>query len=762
MRSLHRLAFAATATALTTGAAILLMFVGAPTGEAVGEFCGLAFAAVLVSAYAIPRSGAKAGAMMPPPFVFTFAVLLLFGGDAAILVAVATAVTSAFVQWRLSHPIRRLVVNAATIIAMLVAAIVYQVLGDPKSSLGWSWRLVSIADAVVAYWIVTSASTDLFLAVLAKRPIDRAWPKSLLSGGPSYAIGAAIALGLVGTIDYRAWQVLVVAAFPLFWLYRAYSEHLNRHADDGRRREVIESLGEGMCVVDAGGRVILWNDALEQIARCPRDRALGSRLEDAVPALAHTGLRQALDDASASRSARTVVVTVPQGALGALGTSAASLSASGPRILDVKVLPVEDGLTLLWHDATDRARAEGALKRNEDRLALAAEGANDGWWEWDLRSQELYVSRRWRALVGLTGMSAGTVPPQEWTDRVHPEDIGPLKEAIKAHLAGTTDHLHHECRMRHEDGSYRRFLCHGLAARDADRRAVRIAGSLTDTTDAAVAQERLRSVELVDPLTGLRNRSVFVERVGRRLDDMKQRRARGWFAVLYLDLDRFKVVNDSLGHLVGDELLIGVSRRLESCLQPEDALARLGGDEFAILLDRLEEPEQPTLSRSAFRRRSARHFQWTAAKCSRPRASASRSVWPITEVPTTSCATPTRRCTTRKRAASRGTSCSTRSCTHARARVSKSRTTSAVQSKTTISKCTTSLSCCWRQVCASGSSPSCDGPITAKRSRPRYSCRSSRSWGSSSRWVRGCSRPRAARSRTGSGGFQPRGSTASR
>jgi diguanylate cyclase (GGDEF)-like protein len=85
---------------------------------------------------------------------------------------------------------------------------------------------------------------------------------------------------------------------------------------------------------------------------------------------------------------------------------------------------------------------------------------------------------------------------------------------------------------------------------------------------------------------------VFVERVGRRLDDMKQRRAGGWFAVLYLDLDRFKVVNDSLGHLAGDELLVVVSRRLESCLRADDALARLGGDEFAILLNHLDAHEQ--------------------------------------------------------------------------------------------------------------------------------------------------------------------------
>ena len=142
------------------------------------------------------------------------------------------------------------------------------------------------------------------------------------------------------------------------------------------------------------------------------------------------------------------------------------------------------------------------------------------------------------------------------------------------------------------------WRCSGCAgARD------RIAGSLTDTTEQAIAQERLRSVGFLDPLTGLCNRAVFVEGLGRRLEEFKQRRGSSSFAVLYLDLDRFKVVNDSLGHLVGDELLIAVSRRLESCLRQGDALARLGGDEFAILLNGLGDERRPTPSRSGSRTR---------------------------------------------------------------------------------------------------------------------------------------------------------------
>src|SRR5262249_28377342 len=135
------------------------------------------------------------------------------------------------------------------------------------------------------------------------------------------------------------------------------------------------------------------------------------------------------------------------------------------------------------------------------------------------------------------------------------------------------------------------FLCRGVAVWRGTR-ADRIAGSLTDTTEQAIAQERLRTVGFVDALTGLCNRAVFVERLGRQLEDCRNRRISRPFAVLYLDLDRFKIVNDSLGHLVGDELLVAASRRLESCLRQGDALARLGGDEFAILLNGLGDDSQ--------------------------------------------------------------------------------------------------------------------------------------------------------------------------
>ena len=245
---------------------------------------------------------------------------------------------------------------------------------------------------------------------------------------------------------------------------------------------------------------------------------------------------------------------------------------------------------MFWHDVTARTEAEEALRRSEERYALAASGSNDGLWDWDLVRKEIYFSPRWESMVGLSADAAyGRV--EDWFARIHPGDLASLHVALEAHMAGETAHFLHEHRIRHEDGTYRWMLCRGVAVRRADGRATRIAGSQTDITDRATAQEQLRHAALHDTLTALPNRALFMELLAQMLDRCR-RHPEHRFAVLFLDIDRFKVVNDSLGHLIGDELLRGISRRLEGCLRAGDVLARLGGDEFTILLSDLGHVDQ--------------------------------------------------------------------------------------------------------------------------------------------------------------------------
>jgi len=579
MRTLPRQSRVFVFAAIATGAGLLLGFAAWPQLHLTLEFSGLILAAILTSALALRHSTTDDRAPMPLSFVIDFTSLLLLGPDATMLVATAGTVTHGLTGSERSHPYRRMFLNAATVmVAIQAAGSAHLALGGTMGHFMWPWQGVPLAAAVVGCCVVKIASAEVIVPLCTREPVNRSWPKNVFRSCPNYVIGASGAVGLVEVIDHRMWEVLPVAAVPLYFVYRAYCAYMDRLEGEHRRREVIESLDQGMSVVDNNGLVTLWNDALERIMDCPRERALGRSLVSAVPVLAKTELPRAINAALTSRSPQT---------LAHLGLP----SADGARILQVKILPVVGGVTLLWHDVTERTRAEEALKRSEERFSLAAEGANDGMWEWDTRTQECYFSRRWKAMIGVTA-PGGTGRPEEWFERVHADDIAALKEALAAHLSGQTDHFQHEHRIRHEDGTYRRFLCRGVAVRGASRRLARIAGSLTDTTERAIAQERLRSDGFRDPLTALCNRAVFVEGLGRRLNDFKQRPGSGRFAALYLDLDRFKVVNDSLGHLVGDELLIAVSRRLEACLRDGDALARLGGDEFAILLNGLGDEQQ--------------------------------------------------------------------------------------------------------------------------------------------------------------------------
>ena len=242
--------------------------------------------------------------------------------------------------------------------------------------------------------------------------------------------------------------------------------------------------------------------------------------------------------------------------------------------------------------AIGRKQAEEELRESEERYALAVRGANDGLWDWRLASGQIYFSPRWKAMLGLFDEEVRE-DPEEWLGRIHPDDVLPVRSALAAHLEGRTPHFESEHRIRQQDGSYRWVQNRGIAVRDRTGRAYRMAGSQSDITTRKAAEERLQHNALHDALTGLPNRALFLDRLGLAIAHTR-RRADYMFAVFFLDLDRFKNINDSLGHSAGDALLVALAKRLELLLRPGDTVARLGGDEFAILLDDITGPTQAT------------------------------------------------------------------------------------------------------------------------------------------------------------------------
>lgn len=241
-----------------------------------------------------------------------------------------------------------------------------------------------------------------------------------------------------------------------------------------------------------------------------------------------------------------------------------------------------------------------SLRTSEERYGLLARAMNEGLWEWDPADGDLSYSERCAELLGLDPErhGAGGDMKQVWLDGVHPQDAPVFRTALRAVVDGTLPHAEIEYRFRSPGSTaYRWMLARAMPVTGVapGGRARTILGSLTDIDDRKQLEEELRHNAMYDAATGLPNRRMFLERltasVGRWVDDEVP------FAVVFLDLDRFKVVNDSLGHQVGDRLLREVSDRIRSVLRPQDTAARFGGDEFAVLLEDIDPEQVPRVAR---------------------------------------------------------------------------------------------------------------------------------------------------------------------
>jgi diguanylate cyclase (GGDEF)-like protein len=173
---------------------------------------------------------------------------------------------------------------------------------------------------------------------------------------------------------------------------------------------------------------------------------------------------------------------------------------------------------------------------------------------------------------------------------VHPYYLGDLRQALAAHLYGNTPQFECDYRIQHRDGTYRWALVRGAAERDERGQPIAIAGVQSDVSELVNTEARIINEALNDKLTGLPNRRAFMVRLERAVEKLRSNPGT-LFAVVFLDLDRFKIINDSMGHMVGDQLLASVAKRLSNCQRQGDLVARFGGDEFVALLDNLRDKE---------------------------------------------------------------------------------------------------------------------------------------------------------------------------
>ncbi len=413
-----------------------------------------------------------------------------------------------------------------------------------RSSRRLSWSALALATVLLALWRFSAARDTLAYDI----PID---------------FGTEILAS-------------VIALLIIIGMRTATLAHAALRRSESRHRTVLESAMDAIVVLDARCQIVYTNPAVEWMFGYRARELLGKPFTLLAP-----NPEAAFDRATPNGGRRDMRERV---------THVQGRHADG-RVLELELTfgeHEEDGRLLrtgILRDVTARQALQEQLKRSEERYLLAARGANDGLWDWNLKSGEVFFSQRWHAMLGLQEADA-CATPSGWFGRIHPQDCNRVRDQLLSHLDNRTDHFECEYRALHANGTYRWMLCRGLAVRDNKGTAERIVGSQTDITSRKDAEERLLHEALHDSLTGLPNRALLLERLGRCLARTRRRRAAPC-AVLFVDLDRFKNINDSLGHALGDKLLEAVARKLEACVRPTDTVARFGGDEFAILLEDL-------------------------------------------------------------------------------------------------------------------------------------------------------------------------------
>jgi diguanylate cyclase (GGDEF)-like protein/PAS domain S-box-containing protein len=364
---------------------------------------------------------------------------------------------------------------------------------------------------------------------------------------------------------------------------------------------VVENMRDAVIVLDQGNRIIDVNPAVSQAFDRNAKTLVGKTVKEVFPEYAdfienqnenNLTLKEVGFPSDNPRQYFTVQITQMRankaktlGKVVVLRDSTEQIAARESlqkNNLELETR-VEERTAELVQELEIRKQIESALRESEERYSLAIQGANDGLWDWNLRTNQVFYSPHWKSMVGYC---ENEIEPtiEAWFQLVLPEDIDLLQMEISRHLENLTPLFQFTHRLIRKDGNILWVLCRGLAKRGEDGVAYRMSGSLTDITQQKKDEEQILHDAFHDGLTGLPNRAFFLERVSHSIQRAK-RAENEQYAVLFLDLDRFKNINDSLGHSYGDQLLQVCADRLQCCIRKIDTVARLGGDEFVVLID---------------------------------------------------------------------------------------------------------------------------------------------------------------------------------
>ena len=337
-------------------------------------------------------------------------------------------------------------------------------------------------------------------------------------------------------------------------------------------RSIIEASPLGIIARDLDGVIRLWNPASEKL--------FGWKAEEVV------GTARSIVPEEMRAEVNIMRKQVEQGMM--LSLEETRRMRKDGVVLDVSlsVAPIKDaagksvGTMVLLADISRRKQAEAALRQSEAHLQLAMDAANMGSWFWDLENAYLSCSDGFGPLFGLPRATAFK-DFAGFISIVHPDDRELIASAIR-HAVKHALHFDTECRVVWPDASVHWLSVTGQVRRSASGRAEKMIGITADVTTRKEAEQRIAYLAHHDALTGLPNRLLLEDRIGQAIAHADRQGSR--VAVLFIDLDQFKTINDSLGHQLGDQLLKLVAVRIQSCLREVDTVSRLGGDEFVIVI----------------------------------------------------------------------------------------------------------------------------------------------------------------------------------
>ncbi|MEG4496096.1 PAS domain S-box protein [Microcoleus sp. F10-C6] len=338
----------------------------------------------------------------------------------------------------------------------------------------------------------------------------------------------------------------------------------------------IESTADGILAVDGGGKVLSFNRKFAEMWQLP-DFLLDSRDNNQFLGFGINQLKypeifinraKELSDSPAAESVDLIEF-------------------KDGRILERYSIPQRTGGKITgrvfsFRDVTERLQSEEKLRKSEERFHLLTRATNDAVWDFDLLKNEYWLSQEFEKLFGYKLNETQTIELESWWLNIHPEERERVKSSFNETMNSHAQCWSEEYSFRHADGGYVFVLDRGHIIRNASGKAVRALGTMMDITQRKQAEEIIRYQAVYDQLTGLPNRILFNERL---LVSLKQaKKTKKMLAVMFLDLDRFKKINDTLGHAAGDRLLEGFAGRITDTLRSTDTVARWGGDEFTVLL----------------------------------------------------------------------------------------------------------------------------------------------------------------------------------